>query len=230
MFTLSGNRARHIGNALTFLALLSPMLMATPPTSVVDTKPATPEYRVHPGDVLRVDYRYTPEYNSTVEVPPDGIGTLPFIGAVKLTGMTVAEVQSEILAKANERLKDPEVTVALVGFEQPSYVVGGEVGSPGKYPVHGRITALQAVEIAGGFRDSGKASQILLIRPVDNARGQTTLIDLKKVLSGKELAEDIELKPGDMLVVPKTRLAKVTPYVRLMSPGTYGIYINPANY
>lgn len=221
----------HLGAvALLCIAVAGAKENTPPPASAQPDTFVPAEYRVRTGDVIRVDYRYTPEYNTTVEVQPDGIGIFPFLGAVKMSGLTVPQVQAAVLAKASERLKDPELTIALVGFEQPSYVVGGQVATPGKYQVHGRVTAIEAIAIAGGFRDTGKESQIVLLRPVDGRLAQATLIDLKNALKGKEFAENIEIKPGDVLIVPRTRLAKIAPFVHLVTPSTYGLYINPANF
>jgi polysaccharide export outer membrane protein len=183
-------------------------------------------YTLRPGDVITVDYRYTPEYNATASVEPDGFVSLPMLGTVKVGGLTLPQAHDALLAKAGDRLNEPELNVGLKEFEKPYYVVGGEVGAPGRFELHGRVTALQAVEIAGGIKTSGKASQVLLIRPVDGERGQTRLIDLKKVTAKRQLDEDVEVRPGDILIVPKTRLAKVEPFVRLANAG---FYVNPFN-
>ena len=183
-------------------------------------------YLLRPGDVITVDYRYTPEYNTTASVEPDGFVSLPMLGNVKVSGMTLSQAHDALQSKAGERLNDPEINVGLKEFEKPYYVVGGEVGAPGRFELHGHVTALQAVEIAGGIKTSGKSSQVLLIRPVNGEEGETKLIDLKKVMAKRELDEDVELRPGDMLIVPKTRLAKVEPFVRLANAG---FYVNPFN-
>ena len=189
--------------------------------------PREPRYQLHPGDVINVEYRYTPEYNATVSIQPDGFASLPLLGDLHLGGLTLSEVHSELVSKAGERLNQPEVTVGLKDFEKPSYIVGGEVGAPGRFEIRGRVTALRAVEIAGGFKASAKSSQILLIRPINDVDAQTKLIDLKKVTEKRQLNEDIELRAGDMLVVPKTRLAKVEPYIRLVNAG---FYLNPLSF
>ncbi len=183
-----------------------------------------PRYRLHPGDVLHVTYRYTPEYDATVAVQPDGYAMLPLLGDAKLSGLTLNEVHSRLVSKASERLEDPEILVDLKTFEQPYYIVGGQVVRPGRFEIHGRVTALRAVELAGGFAPSGKETQILLIHPINDIDGQTKLIDLKKVLNKGEVAEDSEIQAGDLLIVPKTRLAKIEPYVRLANAG---FYLNP---
>ncbi len=186
-----------------------------------------PRYHLHPGDVISVEYRYTPEYNATLSIQPDGFVSLPLLGDLKLGGLTLTEVHDQLQSKAAERLNQPEITVGLKEFEKPYYIVGGEVGTPGRFEIRGRITALRAVEIAGGFRTSGKMTQILLIRPVNGVDAETKLINLKNVVDHRELNEDVELHPGDMLVVPKTRLAKVEPYIKLVNAG---FYLNPLSF
>ena len=185
-------------------------------------------YHLHPGDVINVNYRYSPEYNATATVQPDGFVTLPLIGEIKLGGLDLTEVHSQLVAKAGERLNDPEINIDLKEFEKPYYIVGGEVGSPGKFEIHGHMTALRAVEMAGGIKATGKSSQILLIRPINDLEAETKLINLKDVLDKREISEDVEIKAGDVVVVPKTRMAKAEPYIRLANPGSYGLYLNPA--
>ncbi|MGC2657079.1 MAG: polysaccharide biosynthesis/export family protein [Bryobacteraceae bacterium] len=189
-----------------------------------------PRYHLHPGDVINVNYRYTPEYNAIVTIEPDGFVTLPLLGEVKLGGLTVQEVHTAIVSKASERLNNPEVNIDLKDFEKPYYVVGGEVGNPGRFEIRGPITALRAVEIAGGLKGSAKSSQVLLIRPIDDVNAETKLINLKDVINHGDIREDVTLKAGDVLIVPKTRLAKVQPYIQMANPGSYGLYINPTTF
>jgi polysaccharide export outer membrane protein len=184
-------------------------------------------YHIRPGDVVVVSYRYSPEYNATVSVQPDGFVTLPLLGDLKIGDLSLSEAHAHLLAKAGERLNDPEINIDLKEFEKPYYIVGGEVGSPGKFEIRGRITALRAVEMAGGIKASGKSSQILLIRPITNIEAETRLINLKDVIDKREINEDVELKAGDVLVVPKTRLAKIEPFVRLANAG---FYLNPLSF
>ncbi len=184
-------------------------------------------YHLRPGDVISVSYRYTPEYNATVSIQPDGFGSLPILGDLKLGGLALPQVHDAILTEAAKRFNDPEITIELKEFEKPHYIVGGEVGTPGRYDIRGHVTALQAIEMAGGFRPSGKSSQVLLIRPVDDKMAETRLIDLKKVTKERRPTEDLELKDGDMLIVPKTRLATVEPYIRLVNAG---FYLSPTSF
>ena len=209
--------------ALLFLALL-PALVSQAQVAAVsqDTR-----YQLHPGDTVTLDYRYSPEYNTTALVQPDGFATFPLLGQFHIAGLTLDQVQVLLLAKASERLTDPEINLSLKDTEKPFYVVGGEVGAPGRFEIRGRITALRAIEIAGGFKPFCKASQVLVIRPINGVDGQTFVIDLKRVVDKKDVTADMELQPGDLLIVPKSRFGKIEPYVRLVNTG---VYYNPTSF
>src|SRR3974390_756121 len=91
-----------------------------------------PAYTLHTGDVIALGYRYTPEFDQTVTVQPDGTVSLNIVGSVKIAGLTVDEARQRILEKASVRLNNPELTITLQQFEQPYVVVAGEVEHPGK--------------------------------------------------------------------------------------------------
>ena len=91
-----------------------------------------PRYRLQPTDAVEIHYRYTPEFDQAVTIQPDGFVTLPIVGDLKLQGLTLDQAKSAILAKASLRLLEPEITLVLRDFEKPYFVVGGEVGAPGK--------------------------------------------------------------------------------------------------
>jgi polysaccharide export outer membrane protein len=174
-----------------------------------------------------VTYRYSPEYNATVALQPDGYVGLPLLGELSLGGLTAMEAQDRLVAKAAERLNAPEIVVELKEFEKPYYIIGGQVGAPGKFDYRGPISALRAIQIAGGFKDSAKASQVLLIRPINNVDAETRLINLKRVVDRRQTSEDVDLRPGDMLIVPKNWVSKVEPYIKLTN---LGLYMNPAGF
>jgi polysaccharide export outer membrane protein len=177
-----------------------------------------PRYRVERGDTLALNFPFTPEYNETVTVQPDGYISLINLADLHVEGMTTPEV-SEALRKAYAgTLHEPIVAVTLTNFETPYFVVGGEVGKPGKYDLHGDTTLTQAVQIAGGFTASSKHSHVLLFRRVSDDWVSSRVVDVKKMLSAGDLAEDLHLEPGDMLFIPKNRLSKVQPYLPYLIP------------
>ena len=128
---------------------------------------AEDRYVLHPGDVLDIQYRYTPEFNQTVSVQPDGYISLQMGGDLKVAGRNLEQVRNLILSRARTRLESPELTVVLKEFQKPYVVVAGEVVQPGKFELRENLTAIQAVLLAGGFKDSAKSSQILVFRKLN---------------------------------------------------------------
>jgi polysaccharide export outer membrane protein len=180
-----------------------------------------PRYHIQPSDVVEIHYRYTPEYDQTVMVQPDGFVALEIAGDVKLQDLTLEQAKAAITQKAGERLKDPEITLVLKDFQKPYFVVAGEVGTPGRFEMRGTITAVQAVAMAGGFKNSAKHSQVLLFRKVDNEMAATRILDLKAAMTGSLTESNIDLRPGDMLVVPQNRISKIERLVKIANIGAY---------
>src|ERR1700739_2904086 len=90
-----------------------------------------PRYMLHAGDVITLDYRYTPEFNQTVTIQPDGYVSLDIVGEVKVSGLTLEEAHDQIATAASSRLNHPELTLTLKDFQRPYIVVAGEVVRPG---------------------------------------------------------------------------------------------------
>jgi polysaccharide export outer membrane protein len=186
-----------------------------------------PRYRIQTTDVLEIHYRYTPEFDQTVTVQPDGFVTLQIVGDVKLQGLTLDQVKAEILQKARQRLNNPEITLVLKDFEKPYFVVAGEVGTPGRFEMRGTVTAVQAIAMAGGFKNSSKHSQVILFRRVGPDLAKTEILDLKAAMSPSNTEPLADLRSGDMLVVPQNRVSKIERFVKW---GNFGMYVNPLGY
>jgi polysaccharide export outer membrane protein len=122
-------------------------------------------------------------------------------------------------------MQDPEITVNPKDFEKPYFTVGGEVGKPGKFDWRANVTLTQAIAFAGGFTDASKHSQVLLFRRVSDQWTEARIINVKKMMGSRDLQEDPDLKPGDMLFVPKNALSKIKPFLPTTSAG---VYANPA--
>src|SRR5712671_6954569 len=116
-------------------------------------------YRLQPGDVFEVQFRYSPEFNQTVTVQPDGYVSLEVGGDLKVAGLTIEQARLAILKKASARLQDPVATIVLKEFQKPYFVIAGEVSLPGKIEMRERVTALQAIMLAGGTKEGARSSQ-----------------------------------------------------------------------
>lgn len=185
---------------------------------------AEERYTLHPGDVLDIQYRYTPEFNQTVTVQPDGFISLEIGGDVKVSGRNLEQVRNVILTKARTRLASPELIVVLKEFQKPYIVVAGEVAQPGKLEMRERLTALQAVLLAGGFKDSAKSSQILVFRKLNAETAEVRSLNFKTLRRTSDLENDLTLQAGDMILVPRNRISKIERYVRIASLATF---LNP---
>src|SRR5213594_1424881 len=154
---------KHRPSLILFLWLLAVPLIAEaqnqrPPrlTTVTEER-----YRLQPGDVLDVQFRYSPEFNQTVTVQPDGYVTLEIGGDLKVAGLTIEQTRQTILRRASARLRDPVATIVLKEFQKPYFVVAGEVAQPGRIEMRERVTAIQAIMLAGGMKETAKSSQVV---------------------------------------------------------------------
>lgn len=184
-----------------------------------------PRYRLQPSDVLEIHYRYSPEFDQTATVQPDGFLSLVLVGDIKVQGMTVTQAKDVILAKSVQRLKDPEITLVLKEFEKPYFVVGGQVNTPGRFEMRGPVSPLQAIAMAGGLKATdAKHSQVILFRRVGPDLAKTEILNLKEVMNPKKNTEPLaDLHPGDMLLVPQNQISKVERLVKLSGLSMYNV-------
>ncbi len=180
-----------------------------------------PRYRLHPGDVLELNFSFTPEFNQTVTVQPDGFITLRGVDSVRVEGQTIPQLTNSVRTAYTTILRDPVISVELRDFEKPYFIVGGEVGRPGRFDLRGETTVVQAVAIAGDLKDSAKHSQVLLFHRTPDGWVQTKKVNLKEMLKKADLREDVYLQPGDFLYVPKNTLSKIQRFIPTYSIGSY---------
>ncbi len=183
-----------------------------------------PAYTLHTGDVIALNYRYTPEFNQTVTVQPDGNVNLNLVGDLKVQGLSVDDVRKEVIDKASVRLNHPELTITFEHFEQPYVVVAGEVDHPGKFDLHDNTTAMQAIMLAGGFKDSARDTQVILFRRINADQAEVRKLDLHDIKKHADLERDTELEPGDMLLVTRNKMEH---FSRFMKASNLGVYFNP---
>jgi polysaccharide export outer membrane protein len=212
-------------------ALLSPQQATGESTSGAGAHEQSPvlqhrnrRYQLHSADVLELSFPFTPEFNQTVTVQPDGYITLRGVDGLRVEGQTLPEVTSSLRTAYAKILHDPVINVELKDFEKPYFIVGGEVGHPGKFDLRGETTATEAVAIAGGLRESAKHSQVVLFHRVPDGWVQVKKLNMKKMLKDGNLDEDAYLQPGDFLYVPKNTLSKVE---RFIPTSSLGLYANP---
>jgi polysaccharide export outer membrane protein len=143
---------------------------------------------------------------------------------VQLAGLTLEQAKKLILDRASERLKDPELNVILKDFQKPYVVVSGEVQTPVRLELRGDMTALQALQLAGGPKMSAKTSQVVLYRRINGDSPEVKLLNLKSINHTGQLERDMRLEPGDILFIPANRIENIERYLHAIN---FGSYIDP---
>ena len=194
-----------------------------------DFQERNPHYHLQPDDIFDVVFEFSPEFNQTVTVQPDGYIALRGVGELQVKGMTTPQLTDALRKAYGAFLHEPAIEIALKNFEKPYFVAGGRVARPGKYDLRGDTTVSEAIAVAGGFLDTAKHSQVVLFRRVSDSWVETKVLDLKKMLNTRNLAEDVHLRPGDMIFVPQNGLSKIERFLPIPH-ATAGVLVNPSQY
>src|SRR5690349_1243520 len=167
-----------------------------------------PLYRLHKSDVVEVSFAFAPEFNQTLTVQPDGFVTLKELPQLYVEGMTLTQLQEALQESYGGLLHEPQATISLKNFDKPYFIATGEVGRPGKYELHGDTTVTEAVAIAGGFTGQAKHSQVVLFRRISGDLTEARVLNVKQMMNARDLKEDLQLNPGDLLFVPQNAVSK----------------------
>jgi polysaccharide biosynthesis/export protein len=167
-----------------------------------NTKHVVDDYIIGPSDVLAINVWKDTELTRTVTVRPDGKISLPLVGELEVGGLTALSVQRLIVQRLADYISNPQVTVMVQEVKSQAYVIVGKVAKPGSYELGKPTTVLEAIAIAGGPQDFAKLSKINIIRPQPSGPAKTLHFDYKKVIKGRNLEQNVELRNGDTVVVP----------------------------
>src|SRR5262245_1017844 len=162
---------------------------------------ALPTYIIGPGDILSIVFWRDKDMSADVLVRPDGNITLPLLNDIEAAGSTPGTLRERILAEARRYLEDPSPTVVVKEIHSRQVFITGQVEKPGPYPITMPTTVLQLIAMAGGLKEYADGKNILVTR-TDNGRQTTLTFDYQDVLKRKNFRQNIELKPGDTVVIP----------------------------
>ena len=170
-----------------------------PESSKVDSK----TYVIGENDVLEVDVWKDKEISRTVPVRPDGKISLPLIGEIQASGMTPLQLQDDLSQRLKSFIANPQVTVIVTDPRSHHFNIVGQVAKPGAYPLSQSMTVLDAISVAGGFRDFAKETKIYVLRTMPGGNNPERLpFNYKDAIKGKKPENNVVLKPGDTIVVP----------------------------
>ena len=186
-----------------------------------------PLYRLSKSDMVDANFTFSPDFNQTLTVQPDGYVVLKGAGAVLAEGRTLSQLQQAVSEAYRGFLHQPEITLTLKDFERPYFLASGQVARPGKYELRGDLTVNEAIAIAGGFTQQARHSQVVLFRRVSADVAESHVLDLKKMLDSRDLREDLHVRPGDFIFVPQSRITKIRKFVPTNSMSWY---MNPLQF
>jgi polysaccharide export outer membrane protein len=174
-------------------------LRAAEKSSLIVTK----EYIIGPEDLLEITVWRNADLSKTVIVRPDGRISLPLVGDVTAVGKTPSQLTDEIATRLKDFKENPSVAIVVKEVNSYAIYVLGEVKGPGKYPLKSKTTLLQGITIAGGFTPTAARNKLVVFRFSENGAGDEKIkASYDDIVLREGSQQNIELKPGDTVVVP----------------------------
>jgi polysaccharide export outer membrane protein len=174
-----------------------------PPAGVAaPTGVATPAgYTIGHDDNLAIVFWREKELSADVVVRPDGMISLPLLNDIRAEGLTPEQLRQQLTTAASKFVEEPTVTVVVKAINSRKVFITGQVGKPGPYPLGGPTTVLQLIAMAGGIAEYADKSKIVVLR-TEGGKPVALRFNYKEVMTGKKLQQNVELKPGDSVIVP----------------------------
>jgi len=172
----------------------------TPTTGAV--APLRSDYIIGPGDVLQVTVWKNDTLSRTVPVRPDGKISMPLLHDVHASGLTAMQLRDKIATALGEFMPNPEVSVSVNDVRSLRVSILGEVTKPGVLELRGQTTILEAIAMAGGFKDFASPSKITILRIDESGKTRRIRFNYNRAVSNGSEEENVVLRSGDVVVVP----------------------------
>jgi polysaccharide export outer membrane protein len=154
------------------------------------------KYVIGSEDVIHVLVWREPDLTGDKVVRPDGKISLPLVGELQASGLTPDQLGKDITTALTKLINGPEVTVSLIAVNSKRYYIDGEVNKPGEYKLVTPTTVLEALSLAGGFREFAKTGKIRVLRGTNSLK-----FNYKEVSHGKKMEQNVLLQSGDHIIV-----------------------------
>ena len=158
-------------------------------------------YVIGPEDVLGIVFWREKELSTDTAVRPDGRITVPLLNDLAAAGLTPDQLREQIQKAASKFVEDPSVTVVVKAINSRKVFITGQIAKPGQYPLAGPTTVMQLIAMAGGLFEFADADRILIMR-TEGGKQVAKRFNYEDVREGKNLNQNIELLPGDTVIVP----------------------------
>jgi polysaccharide export outer membrane protein len=159
-------------------------------------------YVIGANDVLAINVWKEPDISRSVPVRSDGKISLPLVGELQAGGQTPQQLEQEITKRLQNYISEPEVTVIVTDSKSQKVNILGMVSRPGAYLLTSSTTVLDAIAMAGGFKDFAKQKSVYVLRQAPDGTQQRLSFNYKEVIKGKNPEQNIRLQAGDTVVVP----------------------------
>jgi polysaccharide biosynthesis/export protein len=169
--------------------------------NVPPAKPHDDSFVIGNDDVLAINVWKEPDISRSIPVRSDGKISLPLVGEVQAAGLTPLKLENDIAIKLKSYISEPEVTVMVQQVNSQKFNILGQVARPGSYVIANSPTVLDAIALAGGFRDFAKQKSIYILRQGSSDESRIRF-NYKDVSQGKNMEQNIKLQPGDTIIVP----------------------------
>jgi polysaccharide biosynthesis/export protein len=177
-----------------------------PPPRSGNAMDAPSPYLVGPGDMLNVVVWRSPELSMNVPVRPDGKITTPLVEDLQASGKTTTQLAREIEQVLKRYVQSPVVTVIVTNFAGPysqQVRVIGEVGKPQALAYREKMTLLDVMIAVGGLTDFAAGNRASILRS-EGAKSHQFGVRLHDLIRGGDLSANVEMRPGDVLVIPQS--------------------------
>jgi polysaccharide biosynthesis/export protein len=170
------------------------------PTAPANAPTPPPGYIIGPDDVLTVGVWKDKDLSSEVVVRPDGKVSLPLVNEIDAAGLTVDEFRKVLTTAFEKYQTDPTVLVTVKEIKSRKVFITGNVGKAGAYMLSGPTTVVQLIAMAGGVSEYADTENISVLR-IENGTTLSFRVNYKDIAKRKNLKQNIELKPGDTVIV-----------------------------
>ena len=204
-----GVRRGLIATAVASLGLVTLLdAQAAKPSPAGNASPAAPaavqvapDYVIGPDDVITVVVWKEQEVSGDFTVRPDGKISMPLMNDIAVAGLTPEQLRGRITEAAAKFIEEPTVTVVVKAINSRKVYVMGQVNKPGPYPLNSPTTVIQLLATAGGLLEYANQENISIVRN-ENGRQTSFRFNYKDFTRGRNPLQNIELKPGDTVIVP----------------------------
>jgi polysaccharide export outer membrane protein len=178
------------------------LVAGSPASAPTASKPHDDSFVIGNDDVLAINVWKEPDISRSIPVRPDGRISLPLVGEVQAAGQTPLKLEFEIAGKLKNYISEPEVTVMVQQINSQKFNVLGQVVHPGSFVITNSPTVLDAIALAGGFRDFAKQKSIYVLREKSDGTQSRLPFNYKEVIKGVNPSQNVKLQPRDTIVVP----------------------------